>query len=155
IVPALQRHPGGLAPVLDALTVACRAGGSFAATKHFIADEQRSLSPCFELLFDLLVARVGACETVQRAHPCNQLVRPGRSHQGDDLRIAIENDEPGGLHVEHGRGTVGDRDHIDLAPLVRLTPIDTRLQETETERIGLVDLLLRATARAYESPAGE
>ena len=92
------------------------------------------------------------------ANPCSIATRAREfvfargSHQRDDLGIGIENNKSRGLNVKDRRRAVGDRDHVDLAPLVRHTGVDQGLEKIEAEWIGLIDLLLRAAAGAYKSP---
>ena len=62
---------------------------------------------------------IGACEPMQHGDARRQFIFAGRSHQRDDFGVAIEHDKSRGLDVEDGRRAIGDRDHVDLAPLMR------------------------------------
>ena len=99
--------------------------------------------------------RIGPGETVQHSDARGQLVFARGSHQRDDFGVGIENNKSRGLDVKDRRRAVGDRDHIDLAPLMRHPGVDQGFEKIEAERVGLIDLLLRAATGANESPAGE
>jgi hypothetical protein len=67
--------------------------------------------------------------------------------------VCIEDDKSSGLDVEDGRRAVGDRDHVDLAPLMRRAGVDQRLEKIQAEWVSLIDLLLRAATGTNKSPA--
>lgn len=153
VIPAAERAPGSIGPYFNAFGVAGRARCGFLGTKHFVGGEKRALAVPLQLLLDAFVAGVRASETVQQGDTRRQLVLARRAHQRDDFGIGIENNKSCRLDVKDGRRTVGDRDHIDLVPLMRHACVDQGLEKIEAERVGLIDFLLRAAAGATEPPA--
>ena len=91
-IPAVEHAPGRVSPYLNVGGIAGCASCGFTRTKHFVGSKDRTLPVLLELLLDAVVFRIGAGETVQHSDTGRQLILAGRSHQGDDFGVRIEDD---------------------------------------------------------------
>jgi hypothetical protein len=129
VVPAVKGAAGRISPYIRARRVASRARGHFPGAEAFIGSKNRTLGVSFKLLFDARIARVGPRKSVQQSDTRCKIVFARWPHQRDYFGVGIENNKSRRLDVKNRRRAVGDRDHVDLAPLVRRAGVDQRLQK--------------------------